>query len=65
MRNEYNISVGKSGRKRPTGRPRRRWEDNIQMYLQEMCADVYWIHIAQERLQWQGVLNTVTNFCVP
>ena len=49
-RGVYRVLVGKSEGKRPLGRPRRRWEDNIKMDLQEMeCGDMDWIELAQDR----------------
>jgi len=46
----YRVCVGKPEGKRPLGRPRHRWEDNIKMYLQEMgCGGVDWIELAQDR----------------
>jgi hypothetical protein len=52
MRNAYIILVGKSEGKRPLGRPRRRWEDNIRMCLREIgCEGVGWIHLAQDEDQ--------------
>jgi hypothetical protein len=62
MRNAYNILLGKSERKRPLGRPRHRWEDNTGKDLWE---GVDWIHLAQDRDQWRGVVNTVMNLGVP
>jgi hypothetical protein len=48
VRGEYNILVGRHERRRPQGRPRRRWEDNIGMDLEEIrFGDVEWIHLAQ------------------
>jgi len=47
MRNAHNILVGKPEGKRPLGRPRRRWEDNITMDLREICCEgVDWMHLA-------------------
>jgi len=46
----YRFLVGKPEGERPLGRPRRRWEDNIEMVLQEVgCAGMYWIELAQNR----------------
>ena len=62
----YRVLVGKLGRKRPLGRPRRRWEDNIKMDLQEVggdCGD--WMELAQDRDRWQALVSTVMNFRVP
>jgi hypothetical protein len=48
------VLVGKPVGKRPLGRPRRRWEDNIKMDLQEVeCRDMDWIDLAQDRDRWQ------------
>ena len=65
-RGMYRVLVGKPGGKRPMGRPRHRWEDNIKMDLQEVgCGGMDWIELAQDRDRWQGVLNAVVNFRVP
>jgi transcription termination factor 2 len=65
-RNAYRILVGKSEGKRPLGRPRRRWVDNIQMDLREIGWDgMDWIDLAQDRDQWRALLNTVMNPRVP
>jgi hypothetical protein len=66
MRNAYRILVRKPEGDRLLRRPRHRWEDNIRMDLKEIgweCVD--WMHLAQERDQWQDVLNMVMNFQVP
>jgi ribosome biogenesis protein Nip4 len=66
MRKSYKILFGKAEEKRPFRRPRRRWEDNIRMYLREEgWEDVHWIHLAQYRDWWCALVNTVTNFWVP
>ena len=58
--------VGKPGRKRPLGRPRRRWVDNIRMDLQEVgCGNVDWIGLAQDRERWRKLVNAVMNLRVP
>jgi hypothetical protein len=58
--------VWKREGKRPLGRPRRRWEDNIKMNLQEVgCGGVDCIELAQVRDRWPALLNTVMNFRVP
>jgi hypothetical protein len=55
-RNAYRILVGKPEGKRPLGRPRRRWVDNIKMYLKEIGWDgVDWIELAQGRDQWRAL----------
>jgi hypothetical protein len=65
-RNAYRILVGKPEGKRPLGRPRRRWDDNIRMDLREIgWGGVDWIDLAQDRDQWRALVNTVMNFRVP
>ena len=60
------VLVSKPEGKRLLGRPRRRWEDNIEMDLQEVvCGVVDWIHLAQDRDRWQALVNAVMNFRVP
>jgi hypothetical protein len=55
----YNILVGRPEGRRPLGRPRRRWEDNIKMDLREIeFGDVDWIDLAQDRDRWQALANT-------
>jgi hypothetical protein len=62
----YNILVGRPEWRRPLGRPRRRWEDNIKMDLGEIgFGDVDWILWAQDRDRWRAVVNTVMNLRVP
>jgi hypothetical protein len=57
--------MGKSEGKRPLGRPRCRWEDNIKMNLQEVvCRDVDWIGLAQDRDRWRALVNAVINLRV-
>jgi len=66
MRNAYKILVGKSEGKRPLGRPRRRWEDDVRMYLMEIEWErIDWIHLAQDRDQWQAFVNMVLNLQLP
>jgi hypothetical protein len=61
-----NILVGRPEGRRPLGRPRRRWEDNIKMNLREIgFGDVDWIHWAQDRDRWRALVNTVMNLQVP
>jgi hypothetical protein len=57
-RNAYRILMGKPEGKRPVGRPRRRWVDNIIMYLREIgWDDMDWIDLAQDRDQWRALVN--------
>jgi hypothetical protein len=57
--------VGKPEGKRPLGRSRRRWEDNIKMNFREIGIDgAKWIRMAQERVQWWAFLNTLMNLRV-
>jgi hypothetical protein len=65
-RNAYRILVGKPERKRPLGRPRSRWEDNIKIDLREIrWGGMDWIDLAQDRDQWKALVNTVMNLWVP
>jgi hypothetical protein len=61
-RGVYRVLVGKPEGKRPLVRPRRRWEDNIRMYLQEVgCGDVGWIGLSQDGDRWRAIVNAVMN----
>ena len=65
-RGVHRVLVGKLEGKRPLGRPRRRWEDNIKMDLWEVgggCGD--WMELAQDRDRWQALVGTVRNLRVP
>ena len=65
-RGVHRVLVGKPEGKRPLWRPRRRWEDNIKMALQEVggdCGD--WMELAQDRDRWQALVSTVRNLWVP
>jgi hypothetical protein len=65
-RGVYRVLVGKTEGKRPLGRPRRRWEDNIRMDLQEVgswCED--WIGLVQNRDRWRALVSAVRNLRVP
>ena len=65
-RGAYRVLVGKPEGKRPLGRPRRRWVDNIRMDLQEVgCGYVDWIGLAQDRDRWRTLLSAVMNLQVP
>jgi hypothetical protein len=65
-RNAYRLLVGKPDGKRPLGRPRRRWVDNIRMDLGEVeWRDVGWIGLAQNRNRWRALVNSVLNLRVP
>jgi hypothetical protein len=62
----FRILVGNPEGKRPLGRPRRRWVDNIKMDLGEIEWDgMGWIDLAQDRDQWSALVNTVMNLRVP
>jgi hypothetical protein len=61
----YRVLVWKPEGKRPLGRPRRRWEDNIRMNLQEVgCGGRDWIGLAQDRDRWRALVNAVMNLRV-
>jgi hypothetical protein len=65
-RGVYRVLVGRSEGKRPLGRPKRWWEDNIKLDLREIGIDgANWIRLAQDRVQWRGFVNTVMNLRVP
>ena len=65
-RGAYKVLVGKPEGKRPLGRPRRRWVDNIRTGLQEVgCGYVDWIGLAQDRDGWRKLVNAVMNLRVP
>jgi len=62
----YRVLVGKREEKRQLGRSRRRWEDNIRKYLQEVvCVYIEWIDLAQDRDRWRAFVNAVMKFLVP
>jgi hypothetical protein len=62
----YRVLVGKQEGKRPLGRPRHRWEDNIKMDLQEVrCGCEDWIGLAQVRDRWRALVSAVRNLWVP
>jgi len=65
-RDVYRVLEGKPEGKRPLGKPRRRWKDNIKMDLQEVgggCGD--WMELAQDRDSWRALVSTVMNIRVP
>ena len=65
-RGVYRIFVGKPERKRQLVRPRRRWEDNIKMDLQEVgCGGIDWVELARVRDRWRAFVNAVMNLRVP
>jgi hypothetical protein len=65
-RGVYRVLLCRPEGKRPLGRPRRRWEDNIKLDLREIGIDgANWIQLAQYRVQWRASLNTVMNLRVP
>jgi hypothetical protein len=65
-RGVYRVLVGRPEGKRPLERPSRRWDDNIKIDLREIGIDgANWIHLAQDRVQWQAFVYTVINLRVP
>jgi hypothetical protein len=66
MKDVYRLLVGKPEGRRPLGRPRRRWTDNIKMDLLEIGFSVVdWIGLAQDRYRWRVLVNSVMNLRVP
>ena len=61
----HRVLVGKPEGKRPLGRLRRRWEDNIKMDLREVGGIGDWMELAQDRDRWRALVNTVMNLRVP
>ena len=62
----YRVLEGKPEEKRPLGRPRCRWENNIKMDVQEVgCGGMDWIELAQDRNRWRALVNAVMNLRVP
>jgi len=62
-RDEYTVLLEKPEGKRPLGRPRRKWEGNIKMDLQEVrCGGMEWIDLAQDRNKWLSLVNAIMNF---
>ena len=65
-RGVHKVLVGKPEGKRPLGRPRLRWEDNIKMDLQEVgSVGMDWIQLAEDRDRWKTLVNAVMNLRVP
>jgi hypothetical protein len=65
-RNVYRLLVGKPEGKRPLGRQRRRWIDNIKMGLLGIGLNVVdWIGLAQDRYRWRALVNSVRNLRIP
>jgi len=65
-RGVYRVLVGKPEGRRPLGRLRRRWEDNIRMDLREVgCGCVDWMELAQDRDRWRALVSAVMNLRVP
>jgi hypothetical protein len=65
-RGAYRALVGKPEGRRPLGRRRRRWEDNVKMYLREIgWGSMDWINLAQDRDRWRALVKAVMNLRVP
>jgi hypothetical protein len=64
-RGAYRILVGRPEERLPLRRPRRRWEDNIKIDLQEVGWGMAWIELAQDRYRWWALVNAVMNLRVP
>jgi hypothetical protein len=65
-RGTYMILVERPEGRRPLGRPRRRWEDNIKIDLQEVgCGSMDWIDVAQGRDRWLALVSAVMNLRIP
>ena len=61
----YRVSVAKPEGRRPLGRQRHRWEDNIKMDLREVGWGMYWMDLAEDRETWRALVNAVMNLRVP
>jgi len=64
-RGVHRVLVGKPEWKRPLGKPRHKWEDNIKMDLQEVGGGGDWMEVAQDRDSWRALVNAVMNLRVP
>jgi len=65
MRGVHSVLVGKPEGKTPLGRPRRSWEDNINLDLQEVgCGVMGWIELAEDRNRWLALVNTLVNLWI-
>ena len=65
-RRSFKMLTGKPTGKRPLRRPRRRWEDNIRMDLEEIVINAgYWVYSAQDKDYWRALVNAVLDFLVP
>ena len=65
-RGVYRVLMGKPEGKRQLGRPRRSWDVNIKMYLQEVgCGGMGWIELSEDRVWWRTLVNAVMNVRVP
>jgi hypothetical protein len=65
-RSVYRVLVGQPEGRRPLGRLRHRWEDNIKMDLRELgCGGMGWIELAEDRNRWWALVNVVMNIGVP
>jgi hypothetical protein len=64
-RGAYRILVGRPEGRRPLGRPRRRWDDNIKMDFKTRNGGMDWVELAQDRDRWRALVNAVMNFRVP
>ena len=61
----YRVLVGKPGGKRPLGKPRRRWEDNIKMDLHEVgCGGMEWVELARDMDRWRTLVNAAMNLII-
>ena len=64
-RGVHRVLEGKPEGKRPLGRPRRRWEDNIKIHHQEVGGGGDWMELAQDRDRWRALVNAVMNLWFP